>query len=187
MLLYCFSRSSVKFQSHAAQQIVDFDPNWAFPALTPIHQWLRMMHKAWRSVEEEPYCFSKVITRDNKSLILTRIERFRTVALVWIHRWLWNDAQSLTQHRRGALLFFNVIHQISRSHGTQNRWFFSRIERFRAVTPVWNHRWLWNDAQSLMWHWRDDLLFFKVIRQISRLHGTKKNRRFWPELSVSGQ
>ena len=26
--------------------------------------------------------------------------------------------------------------------------------------------------------------FFKVIRQISRSHGTKKSRRFWPELSV---
>ena len=27
---YCFSRSSVKFQGHAAQKIIDFDPNWAF-------------------------------------------------------------------------------------------------------------------------------------------------------------
>ena len=28
---YCFSRSSVKFQGHTGQKIVDFDPNWAFP------------------------------------------------------------------------------------------------------------------------------------------------------------
>ena len=28
---YCFSRSSVKFQGHARQKIIDFDPNWAFP------------------------------------------------------------------------------------------------------------------------------------------------------------
>ena len=27
----CFSRSSVKFQGHRAQKIIDFDPNWAFP------------------------------------------------------------------------------------------------------------------------------------------------------------
>ena len=27
---YCFSRSSVKFQSHTALKIVEFDPNWAF-------------------------------------------------------------------------------------------------------------------------------------------------------------
>ena len=150
------------------------------------------MHKAWSNIEEVPYCFyghrsNFTVTRDNESLILTRIERIRTVALVWIHRWLWNDAQSLTQHRRGALLFFNVIHQISRSHGTKKSPILTRIEHFRAVTPVWIHRWLWNDAQSLMRHKRDDLLFFKVIRQISRLHRTKKNRRFRLELSVSGQ
>ena len=28
---YCFSRSSVKFQSHTALKIVEFDPDWAFP------------------------------------------------------------------------------------------------------------------------------------------------------------
>ena len=149
-----------------------------------------------------------------------------------------NDAQSLQQHRRGALLFFKVVHQISRSHRTKNRrfwpelsvsglwlefWFadgfqmmhkawsnivevpycFSRsfckfqghtrqktsiltqIWRFRTVTPVRIHWWLWNDAQSLKQHKRSALLFFKVNCQISRLHGTK-NRRFWPEMSVSG-
>ena len=56
---------------------------------------------------------------------------------------------------------------------------------FRAVTPVWIHIWQWNGVQSLMWHKRGALLFFKVIRQISRSHGTKKCR-FWPECGVSG-
>ena len=28
---YCFSRSSVKFQGHAALKIVEFHPNWVFP------------------------------------------------------------------------------------------------------------------------------------------------------------
>ena len=28
---YYFSRSSVKFQGHTGQKILDFDPNWAFP------------------------------------------------------------------------------------------------------------------------------------------------------------
>ena len=32
-------------------------------------------------------------TRDKKSPILTRIERFRSVTPVSIHRWFWNDAQ----------------------------------------------------------------------------------------------
>ena len=42
----------------------------------------------------------------------------------------------------------------------------------------------WNDAQSLILLRRGALLFCKVC-QISRSHG-QKNRRFWPELSVSG-
>ena len=33
---------------------------------------------------------------------------------------------------------------------------------------------------------RGALLFFKVIRQISRSHGSK-NRRIWPKLGISGQ
>ena len=61
------------------------------------------------------------VTRLKKSSILTQIGHFRTVTPVWIHQWLWNDAQSLKQHRRGALLFSKVIHQISRSHGTKYR------------------------------------------------------------------
>ena len=28
---YCFWRSSVKFQGHAALKIIEFDPNWPFP------------------------------------------------------------------------------------------------------------------------------------------------------------
>ena len=55
----------------------------------------------------------------DKSSILTQIGRFRTVAPVWIHQWLWNDTQSLKQLRRDALLFFKVTSNISRSHGTK--------------------------------------------------------------------
>ena len=58
-------------------------------------------------------CTTKIL------LILIQIGHFRTVIPVWIHQWLWNDAQSLKHHRRGALLFFKVIHQFSRSRGTK--------------------------------------------------------------------
>ena len=51
----------------------------------------------------------------------TQLSRFRTLTPVWIHIWQWNHAHSWKQHRRGALLFFKVIHQISRSHGSKNR------------------------------------------------------------------
>ena len=57
------------------------------------------------------------VTRLKKSSILTQIVCFQTVTPVWIQQWLWNDAQSLKWHRTGALLFFKVLCQISRSHG----------------------------------------------------------------------
>ena len=61
----------------------------------------------------------------------------------------------------------------------------TQLNRFRTVTPAWIHIWWWNDAYSLMLLRRGALLFFKVIRQISRSHGTK-HHRFWPKLGVSG-
>ena len=61
----------------------------------------------------------------------------------------------------------------------------TQLYRFRTVTPVWIHVWWWNDAYSLIMLRRGALLFFKVICQISRSHGSK-NRRIWPRLGVSG-
>ena len=60
------------------------------------------------------------------------------------------------------------------------------FSRFRTLTPVWIDIWQWNHAHSWKQHRRGALLFFKVIRQISRSHGSK-NRRIWPRLGVSGQ
>ena len=53
--------------------------------------------------------------------VTTQLSRFRTITPVWIQIWWWNDAYSLMLLRRGALLFFKVICQISRSHGSKNR------------------------------------------------------------------
>ena len=61
----------------------------------------------------------------------------------------------------------------------------TQLSCFRTVTPVWIQIWWWNDAYSLMLLRRGALLFFKVICQISRSHGSK-NRRVWPRLGVSG-
>ena len=60
----------------------------------------------------------------------------------------------------------------------------TQLNCFRTVTPVRIHIW-WNDAYSLMMLRRGALLFFKVICQISRSHGSK-NHRIWPRLGVSG-
>ena len=61
----------------------------------------------------------------------------------------------------------------------------TQLNRFRTVTPVWIHIWWSNDAYSLMLLRRGALLFFKVILQISRSHGSK-NCRIWPRLGISG-
>ena len=61
----------------------------------------------------------------------------------------------------------------------------TQLYRFRTVTPVLIHVWGWNDAYSLIMLRRGALLFFKVICQISRSHGSK-NHRIWPKLGISG-
>ena len=61
-----------------------------------------MMHKAWSRIGEVSYCFSRSFCQIS---ILNQIVPFWTVTQVWIHPWLWKDAQNLMQHRRGALFF----------------------------------------------------------------------------------
>ena len=61
----------------------------------------------------------------------------------------------------------------------------TQLNRFQTVTPVWIHIWWWNETYNLIMLRRSALLFFKVICQISRSHGSK-NRRIWPRLGISG-
>ena len=188
---YCFSRSSLKFQGHAA----------------------------------------------NKSSIFTQIGRLRTVTLDWIHQCLRNDAQSLKQPKRGALLSFKVMRQISRSQGLQSgpigpelsvfgrNWsmnspmvltwcqkldvvlkrcpiVFARSSiKFQGHTVQKCIFWpefsvsrlllmfkltdYFEMMDNLMWYIICGLRVFKVIHQIWRSHGTT-NRQFWQELSISG-
>ena len=86
------------------------------------------------------------VTRDKKSLILTRIERFRIVIQFWIHRWLWNDAQSLT-YKKCPFVFQGhpSTFKVTREKKLPT---LTRIGCLRTVTPVWIHRWIWNDAQT---------------------------------------
>ena len=86
--------------------------------------------------------FSGVITNDRRKVhakgqgqrskvkvteVTTHLNRFRTVTPVWFHIWWPNDAYSLMLLRRGALLFFKVIHKISRSHGCKNLRIWPRL------------------------------------------------------------
>ena len=59
--------------------------------------------------------------------VTTQLNRFQTVTPVWMHIWWWSDAYSLIMLRRGALLFFKVIHQISRSRGSKNGQIWPRL------------------------------------------------------------
>ena len=57
---YWFWSSSVNFQGHTALKIVKFDPDWAFPDSKLQFEFTNgyeMLHKAWSSIEEVPYCF----------------------------------------------------------------------------------------------------------------------------------
>ena len=59
---YCFSRFSVKFQGHTALKIIKFDPDWSFPDCNSNYEFTNgseMLHKAWSSIEEVPYCYSR--------------------------------------------------------------------------------------------------------------------------------
>ena len=109
--------------------------------LSVTHFWLCSHHRIIMK-------FSGVITKDKGNVhtkgqgqrskvkvteVTTQLSRFRTVTPVWIHIWWWNDIYCLKLLRRGALLFFKVIRQISRSHGAKN---LTQIGRFRTVTLV---------------------------------------------------
>ena len=132
---YCFPRSSVKFQGHTALKSVKFDPDWEFPDCnssfnSPMAtKRCTKLEVAWKRCpivfEGHPSNFK--VTRLKKSSILTQIKRFRTVTPVWIHQWLRNDVQSLKWHKRGALIFFKVICQISRSHCSKKHQIWPRF------------------------------------------------------------
>ena len=150
---YCFSRSYVKFQGHTALKIVEFDPNCAFPDCdsslnSPMA--MKCCTKLETAKERCPIVFQGhplnfKVTRYKTSLILTQIGRFRTI----IRSQLSNPSDLPCS--RSSVKFQGHT-------GQKKSPFLTQIERFRTVTPVWIHRWLWNDAQSLNQHRRGVLL-----------------------------
>ena len=94
------------------------------------------------------------------------------------HRWI----QSLKQHRRGVLLFFKIICQISRSDGTKNADFDPNWACPVCNTSL-NSLMVMKLCTKLEAANRCPIVFqghpwnFKVTRG--------KNFRFWPKLSVS--
>ena len=88
--------------SHLFDYVPIIVSSWNFQELLPMTK-VRSMQKVKVKVTE----------------VTTQLNHFRTVTQVWIHIWWRKDPYSLMLLRRGALLFFKVIHQISRSHGSK--------------------------------------------------------------------
>ena len=66
------------------------------------------------------------------------------------------------------VMSMHLVKVKGQGHRVQNQ-----LSCFRTITPFLIHIWRWNDLQSSMLLRRSALLFFKVIRQISRSHGLK--------------
>ena len=139
---YCFLGSSIKYQGHTGWKIDDINPVW-----------VRLLGRSQLSNPSDLPCllcshhriimkFSGIITNDQSKAhakgqgprsevklteVKTQLNGFGTVTPVRIHIWWWNDAHSLMLLRRGALLFFKVIRQISRSHGSKKRRIWPRL------------------------------------------------------------
>ena len=94
-----------------------------------------MMHKACRNIEEVPYCLSR-------SSIEFQGHRGQKIA-DFDQNWVFPDCnssfnsqmdlkwctQSLVKYKRVALLYFEVIRQISRSHRLKKRQFESNLSK----------------------------------------------------------
>ena len=182
---YCFSRSSIKFQGHTALKIVQFDPDWAFPDCNSIlnspmaPKWCTKFEVALKRC---PIVFSC----DQAALQMVFSVRLSVRLSV--------TPFSPCSHHRIIMKFSGVITMVksdvhAKGQGQRSKVKVTEVNtqlsRFRTLTPVWIHIWQWNHAHSWKQHRRGALLFFKVIRQISRSHGSK-NRRIWPRLGVSG-
>ena len=179
---YCFSRSCLKFQGHTALKIVEFDPNLAFPdCYSSLNSSMAMKccTKLETAKERCPIVFQGhrsnfKVTRYKTSPILTQIGRFRIIgrsqlsnpsdclvlghasnfkvtraekSMIWIK--FEQDYLAVRSYQipqiclvQGHLPNFKVRRLKKSSNLTQ-------IGRFQTLTPVWIHQWLWNDAQSL--------------------------------------
>ena len=89
--------------------------------------------------------------------------------IVWIHRWLQYDAQSLKWHRRRALLLWEVICQMS--HGPTHRRFWPELR----VSVLKLHFEVTDGNKMMHKSWSGiEEVFLGIIRQI-KITQTKKS------------
>ena len=149
---YCFSRSCVKFQCHTAKKIIDVDPNSVFPDFnsslnsTMALKWCTKLDvvKKRCPIVFQGHLSNFKVARDKKAAILTRIECFRTVTHGFekMHK-AWRSIEKVPYcFPRSSMKFQG--HMGLKIANFDPNW------GFQTVTPVWIHRWIWNDIQSLM-------------------------------------
>ena len=178
-LPYCFPRSSIKFQGHTGQNITHFYQNWAFPDYRPV--------TAFKSLRFALFKVIRLISRSHSSRnrpILTQIGCFRTVTPVWIHQWLRNVAQSLKQHRRGALLFLAATKQLY-------KWYFPSVSlfvRLSVLSVCLSHLFDYVPIIVSSWTFQELLPMTKVrSMQKFKVRGQRsRSQRSQPKLTVSG-
>ena len=136
-----------------------------------------MMWKVWIGIEYAPYCFSwssvkfQGHTGQKIANFYPNGVRFWTSCNSSLNTIMaTNDTQSFKRYTRGAILFFKVIRQISRSHRATICNIFYPNWVFPDCTSGLNSLMVTNDAQSFKGHTRGAIFFqghlsnFKVTR-----------------------
>ena len=111
----------------------------------------KMMHKAWSSIVEVPYCFSRSSVKFQGHTVLKIVE--------FDPNWAFPDCNSrlkspvvtkLCTKFEVAKKRCPIVFQGHTSNCKVTRLkkssILTQIGRFRTVTPAWIHRWLRNDA-----------------------------------------
>ena len=78
-----------------------------------------MMHKAWSSIEEVPYCFSRSYIKLQGHTV-QNITDFDP-------NWAFPDYRPVAAFKSLRFALFNVICQIARSHGSKNLQFWPKL------------------------------------------------------------
>ena len=155
-VLCCFSKSSIKFQSHTSKKSILTEIG-RFRAVTQvwIHQWLRNNEQSLKqqrrgallfsmpSVKFQVHSGQKMADFDpNWGFPDCNSSLNSSTALKWCTK----------RDRVRKMCPFVFQAQPSSFKVTRDKKspILTRIERFRTVTPVWIHQWIWGDAQSLM-------------------------------------
>ena len=167
---YCFPRSSVRFQGRMALKIVEFDPDWAFPDCN--------------SNLNSPMatkCCTKLEVAYKRCPIVFSCDQ----AAIWLVQSVCPSVRpsvclsvtpfSPCSNHRIIMKFSGVITMVrsdvhAKGQGQRSKVKVTEVNtqlsRFRTLTPIWIHIWLWNHANCWKQHRRGALLFLAATKQL---------------------